>query len=252
METKFLVSLILLQAIFNNANLNIPPHLQYAICGKDGNFNSNDLLKDRDDALNMVDIRLGHRPDYNGFQSGGSRGVWTKAQCPPNIKKEVCQECVRKTIPVLKKNCPKQTEGAAWSVAKKMYCMVHYADNQTRINLSDWIEFSTATPVAPGTAAELEKGLNNLANKLKDIATRSNSRGNYGYASISYGPGSRTLLYGSMQCYDEIRRDECMTCLSEATKQLYDLCNIRSLAPPILSALATKSSRICFWLLKTR
>ncbi|XP_076911055.1 cysteine-rich receptor-like protein kinase 11 [Bidens hawaiensis] len=190
----------------------------------------------------MVNIRLGHGSDYNGFQNGGSRGVWTKAQCPPNIKKEDCQECVRKTIPVLKKTCPKQKEGAGWSVAPKMYCMVHYADNQTRINLAGWVEFSTATPVALGTAAELEKGLNNLANKLKDIATGSNSRGSYGSGSIGYGPGSRTLLYGSMQCHEDIRRDECMACLSEATKLLYDCCG--KLRKPSGRKLSVKC---CFW-----
>ncbi|XP_076948290.1 cysteine-rich receptor-like protein kinase 11 [Bidens hawaiensis] len=224
METKFLVSLILLlQAIFNNANLVITR--QSAICGKDGNFDSDNLLKERDEALVDLDKGFGFPGVYNGIQRGTSNGVVAKSICPLNTKKEDCWECVKKTIPVVKKNCPKQKEGAAWSVTPKLYC-VRYANRRFETNLgTEWLWFfPTTTPPAPSTAGELEKGLNNLANKLKEIVNKINNMDRYGSGSISYGPGSRTL-YGSMQCYDGISMENCVKCLSEATTTIHDCCS---------------------------
>ncbi|KAI3717856.1 hypothetical protein L1987_69741 [Smallanthus sonchifolius] len=203
METKPLISLIiLLQAIINCVNLAIAqkptPDQQAFRCSKNGNFKSDDLIKERDAAFNVLYKNI-QQPIYTGYDSGNGEGIWSYALCPPNIKMEACRECVNNTMPYLKQNCPKQKEGVAWTVLKTMMCMT------------------------PATAAELEKGVNSLADKLKDKAVGGDSAKKYESGSITYGPGSRAL-YGSMQCLPHMAKVQCRQCLSDATTRIHNDC----------------------------
>ncbi|KAI3825765.1 hypothetical protein L1987_07386 [Smallanthus sonchifolius] len=138
---------------------------------------------------------------------------------------EACRECVNNTMPFLKQKCPKEKEGVAWTVLKTMMCMVRYADTPRQGNLDKWAwnVFSTPPNKTPATAAELEKGVSSLADKLKDKAAGGDSAKKYESGSISYGPGSRTL-YGSMQCLPHIAEVQCRQCLSDATTRSLNDC----------------------------
>ncbi|KAJ0481932.1 putative Gnk2-like domain-containing protein [Helianthus annuus] len=135
METKFLVSLMLLQAIINGVNLALYPDRQCSKCSKNGDLNlnnilhpdrhcskcskngdlnSNELLKSRDVALD--ELYKSFRLSFNGAQRSNNGGIWAHALCPPEDKMEECRECVKDTVDFLKKDCPKQKEGASWSI----------------------------------------------------------------------------------------------------------------------------------------
>ncbi|KAI3717852.1 hypothetical protein L1987_69736 [Smallanthus sonchifolius] len=195
METKSLISLIfLLQAIINSGNLvtsqKPKPTQQIAKCTSNENL-SDALLEERDVALKLLFSNIGR---YIGYQTGKSNVVYCTALCPPNIKKETCHECINNTIPYLKTSCPKQREAVAWTVLPKVSCMT------------------------AANAGELEKGLNNLADKLKGPAAGGDDIKKYASGNLTYGPGS-CVLYGSMQCTPRMDEDTCMKCLSDATKE---------------------------------
>ncbi|KAJ0765758.1 putative Gnk2-like domain-containing protein [Helianthus annuus] len=178
MKTKSAISLVfLLQAIINGVNLSIAqkpdPHKQAFKCSNKGNLKSDKLLKERDEAFNLLYQSVGRPDRYTGYNIGfiysDNCVIWTTSLCPPNIKMEVCMECVNNTIPHLKKNCPKQKEGVAWTALPNLNCMVRYEDYRTQQTLIDWAWTSFSSPPNETLAntSELEKGLNNLVNTLK-------------------------------------------------------------------------------------
>ncbi|KAI3717853.1 hypothetical protein L1987_69737 [Smallanthus sonchifolius] len=214
-----------LQAIINCVNLTTSqkpaPDQQSFRCGNNGNLKSDDLLQQRDIAFNHL-AQIGGVGD--GYQTGEGAGIWTSGLCPPNIKKEACNECIINTIPYLKKNCPKQKEGVAYTVLPRVICIVRYTDspNIQRVAELSWATFGSPPNLTAANAGELEKGLNNLADKLKGPAARGD--GKYASGNLTYGPGSRTL-YGSMQCSPPANVDTCMNCFSDATKEIHNCCS---------------------------
>ncbi|MFS7963299.1 putative Gnk2-like domain-containing protein [Helianthus anomalus] len=223
MDTKSLISLmLLLQAFINGVNPALPPGQQSSICSKNGDLNSNELLKSRDVALDKL---KNFEPPYTGDRMTSYQGITAKALCPPKIKMQDCSACVKETIPTLLKSCPKQKEGATWSILPNLYCMVRYADHPKQGNIAGWAQFSSKpnNPPTNATAGELENALNNLANTLK-VKVEADRLENYGSGSISYGPGSHSTLYGSMHCIPTISVGDCKKCLSDATNQLHQCC----------------------------
>lgn len=237
METKSLISLmIILQAIFiyydsNFATAQKPnPGQQVFKCNTNGNFKSDKLLEDRESAFKTLYKNFASIEAYSGYESGNVDGVGVVLHsyglCPPNIKKEACVECINNTISYLKKGCPKQKEGVAWTVLARLNCMVRYADYSFKGKFDEWTPWTTfSTPNSTSVnAGELEKGLNNLANKLKEPTAKDDNKKKYETGSITYGPGSRTL-FGSMQCIPDIEKEKCMKCLSDATNNIHNCCS---------------------------
>ncbi|KAJ0715901.1 putative Gnk2-like domain-containing protein [Helianthus annuus] len=225
METKFLVSLMFLQAIINGVNLLRPPDQHGSKCSKNGDLNSNVLLKSRDVALD--ELYKSFRLPFTGAQRSNNGGIWAHALCPPKEKMEECRECVKDTIDFLKKDCPKQKEGATWSIFPHLYCMVRYADHPNQGNLAEWawVQFNAPPPAGPGnaTAGELEKAWNNLANTIMEKATGVKNLERYWYGSVLYGPHPQNL-YGTMHCAPNISDVICKKCLSDGIKQLNECC----------------------------
>ncbi|MFS7928792.1 hypothetical protein Hanom_Chr04g00324871 [Helianthus anomalus] len=206
METRFLVSLMLLQAIINGVNLALYPDRQCSKCSKNGNLNpnnilhpdrhcskcskngdlnSNELLKSRDVALD--ELYKSFRLSFNGAQRSNNGGIWALALCPPKDNME---------------ECPKQKEGASWSILPYSHCMVRYADHPNQGNLAEWawVQFHALPdrPLADATASELEKAWNTLANTIMEKATTVKNLERYGYGSVRIGPSSQKF-YGTMQ-----------------------------------------------------
>lgn len=234
METKSIISLcmFLVQAMINVSNFTTAqkpnPTQQYVSCGKNGNFKSDKLIEQRDIAFKSLIMSIESPDDYIGYQSGINRGsdfvIHTDVLCPPNIKKEACAECVKNAIPNLKKSCPKQKEGVAWIVLPAVICIVRYADTaliQGNLMDSFWVFFSSPNQTA-SNAGELEKGLNNLASKLKGPVAGGDIRMKYKFGSVTYGPGSKMTLYGSMQCNPSNDKDMCMKCLIVANREIHN------------------------------
>ncbi|KAK1435685.1 hypothetical protein QVD17_01451 [Tagetes erecta] len=235
METKSIISfMFLVEAMINSSNFTTAqkptPDQTHSQCGTNGNFKSDKLIAERDNAFKTL-IKNVDSPDYYlGYQSGIIKGndfvVHTDALCPPNIKKEACAECVKNTIPNLKKNCPKQKEGVAWTVLIKVVCIVRYADStliQGNLMNSTWAFFSSPYQTTT-SVGELEKGVNGLANKLKGPVAGGDGVKKYGFGSLNYGAGSKTTLYGSMQCNPNNHEDNCKICLSVASKEIHNNC----------------------------
>ncbi|MFS7963286.1 putative Gnk2-like domain-containing protein [Helianthus anomalus] len=206
METTSLILLMLLQAIIIDINLAIAqkpiPTQQFFKCSNNGNLSSDNLLKDRDETFNLLFMQddVG---SYTGWDLQKKGVVWTRSVCPSNTKLEDCRGCVKNTIPYLKKNCPKQKEGMAWTALTKLYCM---------------------------------KGVNNLANKLKEIATAVNNQLRYGFWSMSYNAPRSNILWGSMQCINGLPDTTCKKCLSDATNEMHKCCSrVRKHSGMILS-----------------
>ncbi|XP_076924344.1 cysteine-rich repeat secretory protein 55-like [Bidens hawaiensis] len=102
--------------------------------------------------------------------------------------------------------------------------MVRYADVSSAGKLGEWAYATFPSPPNQSTysAAELEKELNNLANKLKRPAvTKENKR--YGSGSVTSESG--LTLYGPMQCTFGIAEADCMKCLSDITNRLHNCCS---------------------------
>ncbi|KAK1435683.1 hypothetical protein QVD17_01449 [Tagetes erecta] len=235
MERKSLIIVILLQVIslLNDVHLIIAqkptPGQQVFKCRNNGNFKSDAVVKERDLAFDLLSRRIGKRsPGYDTSSASSIRrsGVLTMGLCPPNIKMEACRECIDNTIPYLSKNCPKQKEGVAWTALAKVTCMVRYADSAFAGNLDMWVwtTFSTPPNQTPGSAADLEKGLNDLANKLKEAAAGGDVQKKFASGNVGYGPGKRNL-YGYMQCTPDIGKEMCMKCLSDATNTIHNCCS---------------------------
>ncbi|KAF5796552.1 putative Gnk2-like domain-containing protein [Helianthus annuus] len=238
METTSLILLMLLQAIIIDINLAIAqkpiPTQQFFKCSNNGNFSSDNLLKDRDQTFNLLFMQddVG---SYTGWDLQTKGVVWTRSVCPSNIKLEDCRGCVKNTVPYLNKNCPKQKEGMAWTALTKLYCMVHYADSPDP-TIFDWAIFYSPPPLTPANAGELEKGVNNLANKLKEITTAVNNQQRYGFWSMSYNAPSSKILWGSMQCINGLPDTTCKKCLSDATNEMHKCCSrVRKHSGMILS-----------------
>ncbi|XP_076904746.1 cysteine-rich repeat secretory protein 38-like [Bidens hawaiensis] len=234
MDTKNLISLIfLLQAIINGVNLSIaqkPGPGQLFVCSsKAGNFTS-DWVVERDVALTALLVnRDESKGYYSGTVFGQSETIWGIALCPSTIKPQACRDCANTTVTYLKNNCPKQKEGVAWTSLERVFCMVSYAEFELKGKFNEWAYATFKSPPnqSPYTAAELEKELNNLANKLKGMVTQTPKF--YGSGSVIFGPGSRTL-YGSMQCTYGIGIDGCMACLSGITNRVHSCSKQRSLS----------------------
>ncbi|KAJ0765754.1 putative Gnk2-like domain-containing protein [Helianthus annuus] len=225
METKSLILLMfLLQAITNGVKPT--PNNQAFRCSKNGNFNSDNLLKERDSTFNGLYKNLGTpNPSYPGYETSIGHGIWVSSLCPPHAQHQDCRSCVNTTIPYLKNNCPKQKEGVAWTIYLKVYCMVRYADNQKFGNIAEWGWFTPPAthPPTPANAGELEKALNDLSNQLKEKVKLVDNN-YYGTGSINYGPGSKTL-YAAMQCTHGMSLEECVKCLSDATNEIHKCCS---------------------------
>ncbi|KAK9072326.1 hypothetical protein SSX86_008759 [Deinandra increscens subsp. villosa] len=79
----------------------------------------------------------------------------------------------------------------------------------------------------PASAIDLEKGLNTLADKLKRPAAGGGMLQMFASGAIAYGPGPRGSwpLYGYMQCTPDIRKEDCMKCLTDATNAIHNCCS---------------------------
>ncbi|XP_076938871.1 cysteine-rich receptor-like protein kinase 36 [Bidens hawaiensis] len=174
MDTKNLISLAcLLQAIINAVSLSIAQkpgvriNHQSFMCSKKGDLTSSNIVQ-RERALGTL---LNNIKVPMGTEIGDSDGVWSVALCPPNIKLEACRECVNNTDTYIKNECPKQKEGVAWTVLERVICVVRYADYFFHAHLGEWAYATFPSPPnqSPYSPAELEKELNNLANKLKGM-----------------------------------------------------------------------------------
>ncbi|KAD5507775.1 hypothetical protein E3N88_15478 [Mikania micrantha] len=212
------------------------PEQQSFKCGK-GNFKSNALLKERDNAFALLYKKF-KLPDYTGHDHGPGEGVWTAALCPPSIKQETCLECLSNTIPYLVKNCPKQKTGVAWTVLRTHNCMVRYADHVILGKPAEpvWGQFSSPPNQANANANELENGVNSLSNMLKTSAAGGDHLKKFAVGSVKYGPSSHNL-YGWMQCTPDIGKEVCLKCLNDATNEMHKCCSRkRSLGGTTLSA----------------
>ncbi|PWA24277.1 cysteine-rich-repeat containing protein [Artemisia annua] len=97
-------------------------------------------------------------PRYNGYSfasnATGGKGIAdlvnAVALCPPNVKEQGCEECIKKTIPYIREKCPDQKEGVAWSIISNLHsCMVLYTDRDvTSPGLDDWVWIHFYTPKA--------------------------------------------------------------------------------------------------------
>ncbi|KAK1433229.1 hypothetical protein QVD17_10138 [Tagetes erecta] len=241
MQTKYLTSLLmfLVQVLINSVIAQKPdPYQQSFKCNNIGDLKSDALVKSRDNAFYYLIHHMGIIDPYNGYAYGNGYGMYSIGLCPPNIKKKSCLECLNNTIPYLKKNCPKQKEGVAWTTSlSQVSCIVRYADYSINRTLSDWawIVFSSPPNESFGNAVDLEKGVNDLANKLKERAVGGGEDIKFAFGFITYKSGSHSL-YGSMQCTPTIDRGECTKCLSKAINEIHNCCSkVRKLSARAMS-----------------
>ncbi|KAK9072328.1 hypothetical protein SSX86_008761 [Deinandra increscens subsp. villosa] len=210
----------------NQLQLNNPLNVVY-----NGNFKWDAAPKQRDEASASTYYRI--EEGYRGYDTGSDHrpngGSWTSALCPRNIKLEACRECLNNTIPYLNKSCPKQREGVAWTALPKVTYIVRYSDSsfRGRFDAWAWTTFSSPLNQTPASAIDLEKGLNTLADKLKRPAAGGGMLQMFASGAIAYGPGPRGSwpLYGYMQCTPDIRKEDCMKCLTDATNAIHNCCS---------------------------
>ncbi|PWA63632.1 gnk2-like domain-containing protein [Artemisia annua] len=225
----FLVQTIIHGGNFAIAQYSFGPTTQDFRCRNTGKFKGTNYEENRNTALGRLVQKI-RTPSYYGYcyasedAAGKGDRVNAFALCPPNVKGEGCEECIKKTIPYIKEKCPKQKEAVAWSIISNLYtCMVLYTDRDiTAHGLDDWVWTSFSTPIADANVAELQKALNSLAPKMQEEAAPSNNFfTKFAKGSVRYGS---TTLYMSMQCTPFLLKDDCIACLSKATKEIHKCC----------------------------
>ncbi|PWA79376.1 cysteine-rich-repeat containing protein [Artemisia annua] len=233
MKSIFLY-IFFVQTIIHGGNFAIAQYsfgktIQDFRCRNTGNFKGTNYEDNRNTALSHLVQKI-RTPRYTGYcyasedAAGKADRVNVVALCPPNVRGEGCEECIKKTIPYIKEKCPKQKEAVAWSIISNLYtCMVLYMDRDILApGLHDWVWASFSFPKADANVAELQKALNSFAPKMQEEAAPSNNFSmKFATGSVHYGS---TTLYMSMQCTPFLLKENCIACLSKATKEIHRCC----------------------------
>ncbi|KAK9072331.1 hypothetical protein SSX86_008765 [Deinandra increscens subsp. villosa] len=235
METKSIISLFfILQAINNVVNLVVAqeprPDQQYFKCSNKGDFETEDLVEERDYALDILYKLFAREKNYTGYEFLiTSKGVQAHGLCPSLIKKEACAECINNTVAYLKKTCPKQKEGVAWTALPFLNCMVRYSDDEIQkvLEMSNWAIFPSPPNQANSDPGPLEKLYNSLVKNLKELAAEGDRMMKYGAGSFFYTSDDSPTLYGVMQCLPDLNKDDCIECLSAAVKEIDNCCSYK-------------------------
>ncbi|KVH88330.1 Concanavalin A-like lectin/glucanase, subgroup [Cynara cardunculus var. scolymus] len=223
MGIKSIISaLFLLQAIIINGAIAQSPDFGIYKCRNNTNFTTLTYPKTLEAALASL---TGNVAIHGGFyhSSAGNNTdtpVNAVALCRGDIGPQDCEDCVKSSIPSLRRNCPNQKQAAAWYTN----CMVRYSDHNILGVIDNWTFYELWNTAIVSDVDEFNKALNNLATRLQPEAAGGDSFRKMAVGNITFGPDSWTI-YGMMQCTPDLSRDQCRECLNDTITGIHSCCS---------------------------
>ncbi|KAK1422621.1 hypothetical protein QVD17_17907 [Tagetes erecta] len=231
MKFKFITSflfLFLLQAITTNNSITVAqsqsPDFGVYKCRNTSNFTSIAYQTSLQTALDSLPGNVANHGGFYHSTAGNSSGtpVNALALCRGDIGPEACEECVKNSIPSLRRNCRNQKEAAAWY----SNCIVRYSDREMIGVLDSWTFGELSNTATVSNISEFDNALNNLTIRLQAQAAAGDSFRKLAVGSVTYGPELFTI-YGMMQCTPDLSKDQCSKCLYGTITELRDCCSGR-------------------------
>lgn len=218
---------LLLQASVNHVNLVIAESLYGNVfrCRNTGNFPPNSPYQ-----MNLMSA-LNSLPDSTantgGFsiESAGNKPnetVFAVALCAGYLKSEDCKNCVKRAIPLIRKNCPNQKEGVAWMLK----CMVRYGDKAFYKSLDAWfwVHLTSEMKVNDKDTELVDKLLYNLAVRLSTEAASGGHITKYAFGTEKFRSQN---VYMVIQCTPDISTDDCNKCFLPILVMMHPCCSGR-------------------------
>ncbi|KAI3680578.1 hypothetical protein L6452_35351 [Arctium lappa] len=222
MEIKSIISaLFLLQSIINVAIAQSPDFGIYK-CRNNTNFTTPTFSKTLETALASLTGNVAAHGGFYHSSAGNSTGtpVNAVALCRGDIGPEECEDCVKSSIPSLRRNCPNQKQAAAWY----SNCMVRYSDHEILGVIDDWTFDELWNTAIVSDVGEFNKALNDLTTRLQPEAAGGDSFRKMAVGNITFGPDPWTI-YGMMQCTPDLSRDQCRKCLDDTITEIHGCCS---------------------------
>ncbi|KAJ9566435.1 hypothetical protein OSB04_002401 [Centaurea solstitialis] len=261
MEIKSIISsLLLLQSIIINVAIAQSHDFGIYRCRITTNFTSTTYSKTLDLALASL---TGNVAIHGGFYSssagnGTDTVVNAVALCRGDIGAQECEDCVKSAVPPLRRNCPNQTEAAAWY----SNCMVRYSDREIVGVVDSWTYDDLWNTAIVSDVGEFDKAMSNLTARLEPEAAGGGSFRKMAVGNVTFGVDSWTI-YGIMQCTPDLSTDQCRKCLDDSVNRIHGCCSGSVAArvffpncffrysneqfyhdPPLISAPSPPSSRL--------
>ncbi|KAK1430633.1 hypothetical protein QVD17_13515 [Tagetes erecta] len=215
MKFKFIISFqFLLQAITNNNSVTVPQSqsLNFGVykCRNTSNFTSIAYQTSLQTALNSLPGNVAYHGGFYRSTVGNSSNtpVNALALCHGDIGPEACEECVKISIPSLRRNCRNQKEAAAWYTN----CIVRYSDREMIGVLDSWTFDELSNTATVSNNGDFDNALNNLTIRLQVQIAAGDSFRKLAVGSVTYGSELFTI-YGIIQCTPDLSKDQCSKCL---------------------------------------
>ncbi|KAI3823889.1 hypothetical protein L1987_05334 [Smallanthus sonchifolius] len=227
MKMRSIISILfLLQTITNGVNIVGAQSADFGVykCRNSSNFTTAAYQKTLEIALDSLTGNVANHGGFYHSTAGNDTGtpVNALALCRGDIGPEACEECVKNSIPSLRRNCPNQKEAAAWY----SNCMVRYSDREIIGVVGNWTFGELFNTARVSDIGEFNNALNNLTTRLQAQAAGGDSFRKLAVGNVTFGPDSLTI-YGMMQCTPDLLREQCSECLYGTITELHDCCSGR-------------------------
>ncbi|KAF5763497.1 putative protein kinase RLK-Pelle-DLSV family [Helianthus annuus] len=228
MKMKFIfISLyLLLQAINNGDNLTTAQSTDFGVykCRTTHNFTTTSYQQITETALTSLTGNVAKNGGFHHSTAGNTTGtpITAVALCRGDIGPEDCENCVKNSIPSLQRNCPNQTEAAAWY----SNCMIRYSDRKIIGIVDNWTFSELFNTARVSDSGEFDSALSNLTVRLQSEAAGGDSFRKLAVGSVTFGQDSVTI-YGIMQCTPDLSKEQCSECLDGAVRELRRCCSGR-------------------------
>ncbi|XP_024961889.1 cysteine-rich receptor-like protein kinase 10 [Cynara cardunculus var. scolymus] len=224
METKSIkpfLFLLLLQLLINTLHLAIAQAPDFGIyaCRNNGNFTSTTYQQTLESALNSLP---GNVANHGGFYHSSAGNITATALCRGNIGPNPCEDCVKNSIPSLRRTCHNHKEAAVWYSD----CMVRYSDRKILGVVDNWISGNLSNTAVVADVSEFNKALSNLTTRLQAEAAGGDSVRKFASGNVTWGPDLLTI-YGVSQCSPDLSRDQCDKCINGTIIGIHDCCSGR-------------------------
>lgn len=196
------------------------PYFQSS-CVKNGNFTGGAAYWANLDRLSAgISSSNGKNVGFFNLTVGESPdAVNAIGACRGDANEKICKKCIYDTLPILRLNCPNNTEAVGWSE----YCMLRYSNRKIvgiketspsgwRRNNSNVTDFNQFNPV-----------LISLMNNLSRAAAVGGALQKYA-AENATDPDLIDKIYAFVMCTPDLSEQDCGECLATATGKISQFC----------------------------
>ncbi|XP_024961882.1 cysteine-rich repeat secretory protein 4-like [Cynara cardunculus var. scolymus] len=216
---QFLLLILLQSLCFAAGQTNDFPIFR---CRTSENFTNNSVYQTNiDTALASVSSAVGTHYGFSNASAGKSPDtVSAIALCRGDIGSEICKDCVRNSIVLLRRTCSNQIEALIWS----LNCTVLYSNRTYSPTYDSRPNAKSRSYVNASNIDDFGKALRDLAGRLRAESAGGNSLRKFATGDVNYGTDS-SKIYGMMQCSPDLSAFDCNSCLSVVFSEAQTCCN---------------------------